>query len=255
MSDSAERPDADDRGPRARAPRPRSPDASPAHDQALLEVWTSRMTRTPYVLYANSQADADEQLDRLSRVLGRAREGWTVKPPRGWNGYGWPRRAAMTNMDDPIHKPWGSEYRVDDDVSTDVWQLFLDRERTRSRHRHPRKGTMLRCITGHTVWNIADGRNGPGSTATSDATLVEVRTTRDKLDLAWVVGRAGALRCARTTWAARRAVGPPPRRRDLARTSAGRARLGRCARLRGSGDRHRRAGRSAPRSVAAGTTR
>ncbi len=42
-------------------------------------------------LLAADDDDASDQLDALAEGLGAERTGLTIKPPRGWHDYGWPR--------------------------------------------------------------------------------------------------------------------------------------------------------------------
>jgi hypothetical protein len=58
-------------------------------DGVWAEVWTSSMQPTPYSLFVRDGFDADEQLEYLSAAL-KPRGTWTIKPPRGWMGYGIP---------------------------------------------------------------------------------------------------------------------------------------------------------------------
>jgi len=61
-----------------------------AAEAVWAQVWTSEFGRTPYAVWIESFADADEQLDCLSQALRRPRGSWTIKPPRGWMDYGMP---------------------------------------------------------------------------------------------------------------------------------------------------------------------
>jgi hypothetical protein len=68
---------------------------STSADGVWAEVWTWAMERTPYSLFVQTPQDADRQLELLSDALGSPREQWTIKPPRGWNGYGMPLREPV----------------------------------------------------------------------------------------------------------------------------------------------------------------
>lgn len=109
-----------------------------------------------------------------------------------------PGSSADSRLDDIIRKPWGVEFRIYDDALIDVWMLHLRAGARTSMHCHPRKDTMLLCVSGLGDVTIGDGsvthlRDGDvmrieqgaahRSTATTAMTLVEIETPRDKYDL------------------------------------------------------------------------
>jgi quercetin dioxygenase-like cupin family protein len=109
-----------------------------------------------------------------------------------------PGSDAHRYLDYLIRKPWGREYRIYDDALIDVWMLELHAGASTSMHCHPRKYTVLLCVSGHGETLTGSGRRiavGPGSVlsieqgaahcshARTGMTLIEVETPRDKLDL------------------------------------------------------------------------
>lgn len=120
-----------------------------------------------------------------------------------------PGSDADRGLDDLISKPWGAEFRVYDDALIDVWMLHLRAGTRTSMHCHPRKDTLLLCVSGYGRVTTGDGRDAPiepgdivpiergaahRSTATTAMTLVEIETPRDKYDLVRLqddAGRAG----------------------------------------------------------------
>ena len=109
-------------------------------------------------------------------------------------------------LDDLISKPWGVEFRVYDDALIDVWMLHLNAGTRTSMHCHPRKDTVLLCVSGYGRVTSGDGRDAPvepgnvvrieqgaahRSTATTAMTLVEVEMPRDKYDLVRLQDDAG----------------------------------------------------------------
>jgi mannose-6-phosphate isomerase-like protein (cupin superfamily) len=117
-----------------------------------------------------------------------------------------PGSVADRRLDDLISKPWGVEFRVYDDALLDVWMLHLRPETRTSMHCHPRKDTLLLCVSGYGYMTTGDGRDVPiepgdvltiqqgaahRSTAATAMTLVEVETPRDKYDLVRLQDDAG----------------------------------------------------------------
>lgn len=120
-----------------------------------------------------------------------------------------PGSPADGYLDDLIRKPWGVEFRIYDDALIDVWMLHLKPGTRTSMHCHPRKDTVLLCVTGTGSMTIGDASRRPiepgtvlrieqgaahRSTATTGMTLIEIEMPRDKYDLVRLqddAGRAG----------------------------------------------------------------
>lgn len=110
-------------------------------------------------------------------------------------------------LNDVIAKPWGHEYRAYADTFYDVWKLSIGEGQSTSVHCHPRKETMLLCLSGkgrvhllnhtrplvaldyvHLRKGIFHGTENIGSTPLE---LIEVETPRNKLDLVRIKDRYG----------------------------------------------------------------
>ena len=102
-------------------------------------------------------------------------------------------------LDELISKPWGREYRIYADSFYDVWKLELGPGRATSLHYHPRKDTVLMCLSGHARIQLADtvidvlagthlfiGRGVVHATTNvgeGELELIEVEHPRNKFDL------------------------------------------------------------------------
>jgi mannose-6-phosphate isomerase-like protein (cupin superfamily) len=110
-----------------------------------------------------------------------------------------------------ISKPWGREYRIYADHLFDVWKLDILAGQATSLHCHPRKETMLLCLSGQGRLRFLAGTTrlsppdiyaiGRGvvhateNSAEVPLELIEVEVPRNKLDLIRVedrYGRSGA---------------------------------------------------------------
>jgi mannose-6-phosphate isomerase-like protein (cupin superfamily) len=106
----------------------------------------------------------------------------------------------LSYLDRLITKPWGSEFRVYEDDSTDVWCLFVAPDHRTSLHCHPNKLTTLLCLQGSGALTTCVGvqyalkpgvvlQIEPGayhrSSAAPDAglRLIEIEMPKDKFDL------------------------------------------------------------------------
>lgn len=117
-----------------------------------------------------------------------------------------PGSAEDRYLDHLIGKPWGFEFRVYDDALIDIWMLSIKAGTRTSMHCHPRKDTVLLCVSGHgeltthgvrshtidqgTVLLIKQGAFHRSYAAT-DMVLVEIETPRDKYDLLRLVDDNG----------------------------------------------------------------
>lgn len=104
-----------------------------------------------------------------------------------------------TYLDAVIEKPWGHEYRIYADMLIDVWKLMLAPGQSTSMHCHPRKETVLMCLSGSLRVNflseatrVEAGQyvripkgvfHSTDNVGVADAHLVEVETPRNKFDL------------------------------------------------------------------------
>ncbi len=52
-----------------------------------------------------------------------------------------------------VNKPWGSEYMIFSNPSTEIWNLFIGYQRATSMHCHPNKKTSLLVIEGRVLFS------------------------------------------------------------------------------------------------------
>lgn len=102
-------------------------------------------------------------------------------------------------LDDVIDKPWGLEYRIYADMLLDIWRLSIAAGHSTSMHCHPRKKTVLICLSGNVRVNFIRSSHllsagdfisiskgvfhSTDSIGESMAELIEVETPRNKFDL------------------------------------------------------------------------
>lgn len=98
-----------------------------------------------------------------------------------------------------IAKPWGHEYRIYADMLIDVWKLMLTPNQSTSMHCHPRKETVLMCLSGVLRINFLNKTvplqagqytripkgafHSTDNLGSGEAHLIEVETPRNKFDL------------------------------------------------------------------------
>lgn len=104
-----------------------------------------------------------------------------------------------THLEDVIDKPWGYEYRVYADNFYDIWRLVIYPGHATSMHCHPRKETVLLCLSGqgevrflHDTMPIAalgmvhikkGAFHLTENVGHENLHLIEIETPRNKLDL------------------------------------------------------------------------
>lgn len=102
-------------------------------------------------------------------------------------------------LNDFISKPWGHEYRIYIDNIYDVWKLTITPGHETSIHCHPRKDTVLLCLSGegrfrctYGARNVKQGDfvhvkkgafHSTENIGDTDLDLVEVEMPRNKFDL------------------------------------------------------------------------
>jgi len=98
-----------------------------------------------------------------------------------------------------IAKPWGHEYRIYADMLIDIWKLMLTPNQSTSMHCHPRKETVLMCLSGVLRINFLNKSvpvhagqyvripkgafHSTDNVGSGEAHLIEVETPRNKFDL------------------------------------------------------------------------
>jgi mannose-6-phosphate isomerase-like protein (cupin superfamily) len=117
---------------------------------------------------------------------------------------------ADGHLDKVIDKPWGHEYRIYADHFYDIWKLRIRPNQSTSLHCHPRKETVLICLSGqaevrfinHSIEVEAPNYvyidrgvfHSTTNTGLDDLHLVEIETPRNKLDLVRAQDRYGRAR-------------------------------------------------------------
>jgi len=103
------------------------------------------------------------------------------------------------HLDLVIDKPWGYEYRIYADNFYDIWKLVIFPGHATSMHCHPRKETVLLCLSGqgdvrvlndtlkiaeHELAHIKKGVfHLTENVGDENLVLIEIETPRNKLDL------------------------------------------------------------------------